>query len=68
LAGSGKKYLKVWDSAVVDIGIRLNESPIAKARVSVEVQRHIMINELLQVNAETAIGSNHYVGAYSDIV
>jgi hypothetical protein len=52
---------------VVDVGIRMRQSPSALIGISGEAPQHVFVNFLLQVGTHGTIGTNDLVGADTSV-
>jgi len=59
-AKSFKKYLKVWYAAMIDVGVRLFQTPAVW--IFGEIATHVFVNFLLKVNAEFSVGADDDIG------
>ena len=64
-APTGKEVLQVGNSPMVDVCVRMIQSPFL--RISWKVCGHIFVNFFLQVDASVAKCSDHYISARSGI-
>ena len=45
----------------------MSKSPTSLIWVRLEVPQHVLVNFFLQINANSSVGTNHFVGAYARV-
>ena len=58
-----KENPQVGDAAVVDVGVGAGEQPASLVGIGGKVPHHVLMNFLLQVDTQSAVGTNDFIGA-----